>query len=356
MPESRRPLGTFTLVHLFVLIGVICLVLAFVVPAIQQAREAARQMSCHNNMRALGLTLHNYHDTFRHLPAVLGGTNLPGGPLASNLGRRSGMVELIPYIEASPLYSQIEDRLTTAKATYPPHGPAPWIADYPPWRLKHDSFKCPSAEWEPSELGQTNYAFCIGDLARDIHQPAKLRGVFGGGLTCSFDDVTDGVSNTILMGEIGTRQGRAIVGQYAINVSADILDNPSLHTQYRAAPQSGQYAKVFSLSKYGRGGRWADGSAGDSQFNTILPPNSPSCAVDGDEAVDGLYSLGSFHSGGAHIVLADGSVRFVANGVDCGDLTQPTLTTEQMSGEAVASPYGVWGALGTMASGEEIPF
>ncbi|MCC9606915.1 DUF1559 domain-containing protein [Blastopirellula sp. JC732] len=353
MNAYRRSTFGFTLVHLFVVIGIICLLLAFVLPAINQAREAARRMSCENNMKILVLEQHNFHDTYGRFPKVLGGTNGSLDPMQSNLGRRSPWVDLIPYIESSPVPHQIENPLTTDVATYPGGGPAPWISDYPPWQLNWSWFECPAATREPSELGQTNYAFCIGDLARDIHEPKKLRGVFGGGLTCNFRDVTDGTSNTILLGEIGTRSGRAVVGQYAIKVSGNILDKPSLHTQFRSPGKGWFYDDKFELSEYGRGGRWADGSAGDSQFNTILPPNSPSCTVGAKEAGDGLYSAGSFHPGGANVALADGSVRFITSDIDTGDLTKPTLTVEQMSQPNVASPFGIWGALGTIDAGDE---
>lgn len=70
------------------------------------------------------------------------------------------------------------------------------------------------------------------------------------------------------------------------------------------------------------------------------------------EAVDGIYSAGSFHPGGTQIVLTDGSVRFVTEDIDAGDQRHPTLTTQQLVDGPVASPYGVWGALGT-AAGED---
>lgn len=347
-----RPRG-FTLLELLIVIGIICLLLAMLVPATRQAREAARRMTCTNNLKSLGLALHNYHDIYGAFPTAMGGTDGSDDPLQSNLGRRSGMVALF-FMEQSPLPSQIRSPWETDSITYPAYGPAPWIADYPPWKMTWDALECPSAPREESELGQTSYAFCIGDLARNVHQPARRRGVFGGNLTCTFDDIVDGASNTIALSEVGARRERQINGQYAVNVSDNILDNPSLSTQLRSKQNSAIYADAYELSEHGRGGRWADGSAGDSQFNTILPPNSPSCAVGGREAADGLYSAGSAHLGGVNVVLVDASVRFVSEEIDCGDLTQPTLSVEQMSSPNVPSPYGVWGALGTVDGGEDL--
>ncbi|TWT32587.1 DUF1559 family PulG-like putative transporter [Blastopirellula retiformator] len=349
MARSRRG---FTLLELLFVIGIICVLVALLLPATRRSREASRRMQCNNNLKQLGLAMHNYHDTFGTFPPAMLGTTLPDDPLESNVGRLSGMVSILPQLEQNALYEKITSPLDADGRRFPAGGPAPWIADYPPWKIELEALQCASAPRESSELGQTNYAFCIGDLAREVHQPAKRRGMFGGNLTSTIKDANDGTANTILLGEIANRVNRQILGDYITEATGEVLEKPAMSDTFRSKLDKDDYTDKWTLSKYGRGGRWADGSAGDSQFNTILPPNSPSCAVDGDEAVDGLYSLGSYHPGGAHIVLVDGSVRFIANGVDCGDLTQPTLTAEPMSGEAVASLYGVWGALGTASGGE----
>ena len=87
-------------------------------------------------------------------------------------------------------------------------------------------------------------------------------------------------------------------------------------------------------------------------MNTILPPNSTSCAVGGSEAVDGVYSVGSFHSGGAMVAMADGSIHFINEDIDAGDPTRSTPMPEQFENGPFPSPYGVWGALGTAIGGE----
>ena len=101
-----------------------------------------------------------------------------------------------------------------------------------------------------------------------------------------------------------------------------------------------------------RGSHWADGRAGVGLANTILPINSPSFQVQGSPTADGVYSVGSNHSGGAHVANLDGSTHFVSEDIATGDTSTATLTVEQMAA-GVPSPHGVWGAAGTIASGEE---
>src|SRR5690606_29185053 len=91
-----------------------------------------------------------------------------------------------------------------------------------------------------------------------------------------------------------------------------------------------------------RGQRWAAGSTAYTAVNTILPPNSPSCAT-GDFASAGQYPINSRHTGGAQVLLGDGSVRFISENIDTGDLSQPD--PKSVAGR---SPYGVWGALGSI--------
>lgn len=359
--EPPEPLRRLTLLELIIVIFIIGVLLALLLPAGGHSRDISHRMTCNNQLKMLGLALHNYHDTYGHFPAAICGTDLDGDPLASNAGRLSGVVDLLPFLELTSTYDQIHAPMTVNGTEFPVMGPAPWNADYPPWQLHLEALRCPGAYRELPEPGRTNYAFCVGDMARDLHtvslpgQHVPKRGVFGGYGFTRLKEITDGTSNTIMMGEIGSPALRRVRGQYVTQLSASILDHPSLHQSLRSPADAEVYDARFSLSKLGRGGRWADGSAGSSQFNTILPPNSPSCAIDGDEAADGIYSLGSLHAGGAQIVFADGSTRFIPETIDCGDLSQAVLTRDQFAAQKLPSPFGVWGALGTATDGETIP-
>jgi len=120
-------------------------------------------------------------------------------------------------------------------------------------------------------------------------------------------------------------------------------------------------AAVDTAPNRARGGRWADGRLSYTSFQTILPPNSPNCSVSGSDA-NGYFisSVGSRHQGGGHVLMGDGAVIFMTDSVEAGDLTQNAVVgvfsghTTNPNTPGVASPYGLWGALGTRGSREQI--
>ncbi|MFO0944019.1 MAG: hypothetical protein U0930_25055 [Pirellulales bacterium] len=97
-------------------------------------------------------------------------------------------------------------------------GPAPWIEQYNPWvsQFSRSNLICPSAPKLPFKISPKNYAFCIGDLARSIHKPVHPRGVFAPGYNTKLSDIKDGLSWTMAICEIGSRDGRIFEGQCAI--------------------------------------------------------------------------------------------------------------------------------------------
>lgn len=343
----------FTLIELFFVIGVIAILLALLLPTVRFSREAARRMSCSNNLKQIGLALHNYHSANEHLPEAMGGTEGSSTSTAGNAHRLSGLVALLPFVEQQDMWEQISTPTKFNGITFPAMGPVPWHPEYPSWQREVATFRCPSAERNDTGFGLTSYTFCIGDVARQIHQPSALRGAFACRMTSRFDDITDGLSNTIAMAEIGTPAGLSVVGQFAVQQPPKVLEAPSSCRDTFGSSRPQFYTADTALSQIGRGGCWADGAAGFSLVNTLLPPNSPSCAVGGAEAVDGVYSAGSFHSGGSHVLMADGHVAFVTDGIDVGDASQPTLLPQQLREGTAPSPYGLWGALGTAAGEEE---
>ena len=344
----------FTLIELAVVLIIIGVLAALLLPAVRTSGEAARRMSCSNHLKQLGLALHNYESTYGMFPCAMGGTN--GGALSidSNHGRLNGLVALLPFIEQAWMWDEISRELTIDGVTYPPMGPAPWDKTYKHWTTEIATLRCPSASFDKVDFGRTNYAFSVGDIASDIHKPPAARGAFACGLNVRFKDIKDGLSNTIAMAEIGSRSKRKIAGQVATGQSLDILQQPSLCLSTRNANRPDKYNDSVELLKDGRGGRWADGAAAYGLFNTILPPNSVSCAVDGPETADGYYSSSSFHPGGVQVVFADGAVHFITDGIDCGDLANVPLSPDQHNEPPLASPFGVWGALGSAHGLEEI--
>lgn len=351
--RSRGRVHGFTIRELLVVTAIIGLLLALLLPAVRTSQGAARRMQCSNHLKQIGLALHNYHSTHGRLPSAMGGTGHGSGPMAGNANRLNGFVALLPFIEQQQLWEQISTSTEFNGTKFPAMGPAPWVSEYPPWEHQIITFRCPSAEGEDTGFGHANYTFCIGDVSERIVHPTHLRGAFACRMSSCFEDIKDGLSNTIAMAEIGTPNGLAVAGQFAIRQARDVLNDPSLCRSTLDPSRAGYYARGEALSMVGRGGRWSDGAAGFALINTILPPNSPSCAVDGTEAVDGIYSAGSFHSVGVNVLLADGSIRFISDNIDAGDGSKTPPSPEQLADGDVPSPYGVWGALGTAAGEDE---
>ncbi len=340
-----------TLVELFFVILIIGILAGMLLPATRSTREAARRTTCANHLRQLVLANLNYESSHGHFPAAMGGPDfqMDGKPEAMN--RRSGLILLLPLIEQSATWEQISKPSKLNGREFPAMGPEPWDPDYPPWQSEISDFRCPSANSGETGFGETNYAFCIGDMARGVHQPNHLRGAFACQLNSTLAGITDGTSCTIAMAEIGTSDRKLVRAHYVVDQPAALLDDPSRCFRTMDAKREGYYDPEFTLAVPGRGGCWADGAAGCSLFNTVLPPNSPSGAVDGGQATDGIYSAGSFHVGLVNVAMVDGSVHPLREDIDAGDPTQSTLTATQLA-DNLPSPFGIWGAMGTAAAAD----
>ena len=347
----------FTLIELLVVIAIIAILIALLLPAVQQAREAARRTQCKNNLKQLGLALHNYHDVYLTMP--FGSYHPDPGPISFR--RMNGHVSLLPYIEQGNLYNTIAQRQSQANP------PPPWDGGYQPFTVKMPGFLCPSDPdtTQGGALAKNNYMFCRGDSAWDHNQWSGnggrgMRGMFMGagdnkndntnGIVRRFRDVLDGLSNTIAMAERVKAQGtnRVSDGGLALNVGSGFRnDNPSL-----CLLQEGPDGNYIGAVGHWAGTRAYDGAPAFSGVTTVLGPNSPSCTQNGWDGEDGIYEPSSRHTGGAQVLMGDGSVRFISENVDTGNITSPPADAPGQPGGR--SPYGVWGALGSVAGGEVI--
>ncbi|KLU02596.1 type II protein secretion system [Rhodopirellula islandica] len=374
----------FTLLELLVVIGIIAVLIGLLMPAVRTSSEAARRMSCSNNFKQLGLALHNYHSAYKQLPPAQGGTLRGPSERDGNSRRLSGLVALLPFFEASSLWETISNPAEFNGMFYPPMGPAPWVEQYEPWTTQISTLQCPASPATPEPFGLTSYAFCVGDqvdlLNAEHSSTRSVRGIFAGTHVPHFRTITDGLSNTIAMCEIGNDLGDGYdIGQTAIQQTGAIFESPSTCRETLDVDRPDFYESSVQLASVGRGGRWADGVAAIAAVNTILPPNSPSCSVGKQLTSPGLHSAGSFHAGGANVLMADGAVKFIIESIDHGDSTAAVVrlteaaesnasTTSESVDEAAGnssnqadsssptsfthpeSPYGVWGALGTARS------
>lgn len=345
--SSRRPQSGFTLVELLVVIAIIGVLVGLLLPAVQAAREAARRMQCSNNLKQLGLALHNYHDTHNGLPA--GEYHAGGGQGAR---RHSGFVGLLPFIEQQPLHDQIAANNFMN---------VPWDGNFQPFRTNVPGFNCPSDtsnEQVGGAIGKTNYMFCRGDSSWDHNEWAGnggrgLRGMFTGQSgqyrgTKKFSDVPDGLSNTIMMSE----RTKAVPGTQVLD--GGVVRN--LGSNFRNSNPLECYAQVvggeYATTDLGRwaGHRWPDGAPAFTGCTTVLGPNTAACTQGGWDGEDGIYEPMSRHSGGVHCVLGDGAVRFISESIDTGNRSAPP--PDRPGGEFGRSPYGVWGSLGSIKGGD----
>lgn len=342
----------FSLRDLLIVVTVVCILFALLMPLMQAAREAARRMSCSNNLKQLGLAIHNYHSAYKQCPAAMFGT-------ASNQHRLSGIIAVAPFMEATPYWGVISSPQTFGGVAFPAMGPVPWDSRYRPWRRSSPTVRCPSDHKLNQPSRCANYAFCVGDQVLGLYDSQtdnESRGMFAPGRYLQFQDVVDGLSNTIMMTEIGTARDQQVQGQFAIESPATLADSPAECLALIDPLKPSSFASHVALSKVGRGGAYAEGSGGYALVNTILPPNAPSCAIGKRPPFEGVFSAGSYHPGGCHILLGDGAVVFITDAVHAGSASQPSpRDNATLAGSERRSPYGLWGALGTRASGELAP-
>ena len=312
----------FTLIELLVVIAIIAVLIALLLPAVQSAREAARRSQCVNNLKQIGLAVHNYEST-------VGG--LPWGHGYFGWNDWAGVVLMLPYLEQAPLYNAI-NFANTGGASRPGYAVNTTIQ-----RVTLNVLICPSdLDRITNGYGHVNYCGNAGNDPNCFFGNKGERGAPNGvffsvassGIgTIGFRDITDGLSQTAGYSE--KVKGQTIGGR----TDSNILDNsnPTSSVSLVASPGKGAdttpntYYQTCLLQSpkivgnlagggIGLGAYWFDGHPECGMYNHIMPPNKWSCS-DGNVNDIGAFTAGSRHSGGVNMMMMDGSVRFVKESV-----------------------------------------
>ena len=344
--SSRMVRKAFTLIELLVIMAIIAILIAILLPAVQQAREAARRTQCKNNLKQLGLAVHNYHEVYDQIPPS---ACIPDFGFASNNGSWSVHGRLLPHLEQSALYDQVD--LTVA-----------WDSQMVINNMLIPEFGCPSDPFSrfvrggggsKPNLYPTTYGFNAGSwLVWDPNTAEIGDGCFHPNASLTMTDVMDGTSSTLMISEV-----KAFT-PYFRNAGPPSINLPSTGAEVVAYGVSTGAQKKLNPTIYQKNTghtEWADGRVHHAGFTTVLGPNTPAIHVEAgveldvdysswqEGKIDSGYTAGirptyaaitsrSFHAGVVHTTLMDGSVRSINDSIE----------------------QSVWRHLGTRASGEAI--
>ncbi len=320
----------FTLVELLVVIAIIGILVAMLLPAVQAAREAARRMSCGNNMKQQGLALHNYHDTFKVFPpALLNSGRRTGGAAAyypEGVRNHTGWLLLLPYMEQSPLHDQINFSIATSRSN-PRAGGVAIDDTYNRQFLQQpvSVLECPShpAAGEQSSSNNSFYArtnarrgsylFSVG-VFTDYNAPYVTaggdirQGAFGNSGAAKFAAITDGTANSIALGEAagGARfKTSSHYGPWPL-VGTHTCCHGRVVTYSSTALNSNP--NIIRQTGTGQWRNWTINGPWLRAGTTPVDPNRPKRTY--------AWVFGSLHPGGAQFTFCDGSVHFLPNTID----------------------------------------
>jgi prepilin-type N-terminal cleavage/methylation domain-containing protein len=304
----------FTLVELLVVIAIIGILVALLLPAIQAAREAARRTQCVNNLKQIGLAMHNYHDSFNSLPPATMTTGSHGA---------TAFVRMLPFVEQGAVYDQLASVGFGSQTNY-------WLGSTAANTLliapilaqaKVPAYRCPSSVFPKTEaVGGTNqmvgsYVLIAGSSA---HNTTDTNGVdgghcsgggcFPGNLAVRLADIIDGTSNTMLVGE----QSHYIVGNIGTLRTAFEASGPWMGSKNSRIPRG--------VGTWSSSGAHGSGTSTEDMrsyaFTTVRQGPNPKGTVAWQQRTRCNTPLTSAHPGGIMALLGDGKVQFLGDDID----------------------------------------
>lgn len=307
--STKRNSHGFTLIELLVVIAIIAVLIALLLPAVQQAREAARRTQCKNNLKQIGLALHNYHDAFQTFP--------PGYIANANTSQTTpgwGWCSmLLPYLDQTPLYNQLNFNL-----------PVEAPSNRPASSTRIPMFLCPSDLYTGGTFNITSdpansvvvmpaspssYAGCTGNDASDVDdRTTGGNGVLFRNSRVRFADIRDGTTNTIAVGERSWSQTNGVW-----------IGTPN--NGLIRAGQKNPFAPLAEPATYGV-------LAHCHWINILTDPDG------------GMDDYSSLHIGGAHALFCDGSVRFLGTVTTPGGIENDFQAMGSCAGGEIPGSYG----------------
>jgi prepilin-type N-terminal cleavage/methylation domain-containing protein len=327
-PPKRRG---FTLIELLVVIAIIAILVALLLPAVQQVREAARKTQCSDHLHNLAIALHGYEGSYKMLPKM----QYRHTQNANGWEGHGPWVSILPYIEQKPLYDRWNFNVDYRAA-----------ANSFAHNSKIDVFLCPSDREYPAAAPGNNYAASAGSTI-NLWSTARGNGWFSRDREVRFAEVTDGTSNVVLLGELLTgddsqnQTSDSDVVNHSANPPSSVANRnfatsaelEAIGLACNALPTSAQLAN----SQCGRA--WSSPYPANTAFSTSAPPNWKyrTCMFGGGFGAcadrDGIVPARSRHPGGAQVSMGDAKVRFVSENVD-------TLTWQRAGARNDGQPTG----------------
>jgi prepilin-type N-terminal cleavage/methylation domain-containing protein len=333
----RRAHRAFTLVELLVVIAIIGILVGLLLPAVQAAREAARRMSCSNNIHQVGLALHNYESAFKRIPALYGVNS-------GNAGNFSVHANLLPFFEQTNLQNMLDYRLPMLTGCCPGTLNAQFVD---PAKTVLSFLRCPSDNGPDifevrtlsgsgpiNQYAGNNYHMNLGTGVGTYYDSRVMTdGILWTNAKVKFAAITDGLSQTAAFAEslrglpdTTVNQPTKLYDRYRtmVNVACAWKSStippatPGLANNFVAPDDPTQYEPLLLAMRRGfngqRGAGWINGREYYGAYNHYLPPNSP--YLDMNTCGYGIFGARSNHGSGVHILRCDGSALFVANSID----------------------------------------